>query len=336
MRRPDPHGEDGEASIDTPATNLVGTLLTFISFMIQDTAPEEQHHYAQLALQIVTISCERDNCNRFYHDPNVKVPVFMFQSGMRHRTAQVVQLDDGAMAKMIFDVAIELLMSHMKKSLNVEQFGLTLQIIHRLLCFEKHSRVRLNFKWQQLWNALAALLRFIVAHASTLEEQFDVYDLARQVVVIYNLFVTYGDTFLPDPDSYDQLYYELIRERNAFDTLFELAKRHSRTAGTYATAAGRLATSLINIRAIIGHFAPKIDAWSQLHSGAPPSPENVLTVVRENYDTLTLKLQDGLDTYAPYHEAPEAQKRLVQICRSMLHHQPTTDFNLAPIYSNHR
>ena len=37
-------------------------------------------------------------------------------------------------------------------------------------------------------------------HANTLEEQFDVYDLARQVVVIYNLFVTYGDTFLPDPD----------------------------------------------------------------------------------------------------------------------------------------
>jgi hypothetical protein len=32
-----------------------------------------------------------------------------------------------------------------------------------------------------------------------------------QSTVIFNLFITYGDTFLPSPSSYDELYYELVR-----------------------------------------------------------------------------------------------------------------------------
>jgi hypothetical protein len=61
--------------------------------------------------------------------------------------------------------------------------------------------------------------------------------------------------------------------------------------GTFATSANKLTTSLINIRAIISHFGPKIDAWSAVHREQTLSPENVLAVVRDNYDTLTLKLQ---------------------------------------------
>lgn len=28
---------------------------------------------------------------------------------------------------------------------------------------------------------------------------------------IFNLFITYGDTFLSTPSSYDELYYEIMR-----------------------------------------------------------------------------------------------------------------------------
>lgn len=44
--------------------------------------------------------------------------------------------------------------------------------------------------------------------------------LSFQVVNIFNLFITFGDTFLPTPASYDQLYYELIRMYQVFDNLF--------------------------------------------------------------------------------------------------------------------
>ena len=38
-----------------------------------------------------------------------------------------------------------------------------------------------------------------------------------QVVKIFNLFITYGDTFLPSPTTYDELYYELIRMQKVFE-----------------------------------------------------------------------------------------------------------------------
>ena len=36
---------------------------------------------------------------------------------------------------------------------------------------------------------------------------------------ILNLFITYGDTFLSSPSSYDELFYEIIRMRLIFTNL---------------------------------------------------------------------------------------------------------------------
>ena len=45
-----------------------------------------------------------------------------------------------------------------------------------------------------------------------------------QVINIFNLFITYGDTFLPSPTSYDELYYEIIRVHQIFDNLYSMGK----------------------------------------------------------------------------------------------------------------
>lgn len=43
-----------------------------------------------------------------------------------------------------------------------------------------------------------------------------------QVIKIFNLFITYGDTFLPNPATYDELYYEFIRVHKVFDDLYNM------------------------------------------------------------------------------------------------------------------
>jgi len=67
-----------------------------------------------------------------------------------------------------------------------------------------------------------------------------------------------------------------------------------------------LANSLINVRAIINHFNTKIDSWSVIHQIPSLTEQQVLDVVRSNYDTLTLKLQDGLDQHENHN--PEKLK----------------------------
>lgn len=63
----------------------------------------------------------------------------------------------------------------------------------------------------------------------------------------------------------------------------------------------KLLNSLVNILTIIKHFQIKIKEWLVSKNLNSPSEEQVLSIVRENYD-LTLKVIDNLDSYERYNE----------------------------------
>lgn len=65
----------------------------------------------------------------------------------------------------------------------------------------------------------------------------------------------------------------------------------------------KVLNALVNILAIIKHFQNKIKEWLTDQGLSTPTEEQILDVVRKNYD-LTLKLQDYLDHYERYTEAP--------------------------------
>lgn len=56
----------------------------------------------------------------------------------------------------------------------------------------------------------------------------------------------------------------------------------------------KLLNALVNILAIVKHFQNKIKEWLAEQGLSTPTEEQILEVVRKNYD-LTLKLQDSLD-----------------------------------------
>ena len=103
-------------------------------------------------------------------------------------------------------------------------------------------RVRIAYNWRDLWSTLIALLKFVVANESNLNKKINVFNICSQVtlkllssylthvfkvVTIFNVFITYGDTFLPSASSYDELYYELVRCHQTFDNLYSMALRYS-------------------------------------------------------------------------------------------------------------
>lgn len=72
--------------------------------------------------------------------------------------------------------------------------------------------------------ALVNILKFFIASEEQLLPQVNMFGVADEVVRIFNLFITYGDTFLPNPTTYDELYYELIRVSKVFEDLHSLGK----------------------------------------------------------------------------------------------------------------
>lgn len=75
--------------------------------------------------------------------------------------------------------------------------------------------------------------------------------------------------------------------------------------------------SLVNILAIVKHFQNKIKDWLASQNLSTPTEEQVLEVVRKNYD-LTLKLQESLDYYERYAERPKHTAFFTSIVRDVI------------------
>ena len=68
-----------------------------------------------------------------------------------------------------------------------------------------------------------------------------------QVIKIFNLFITYGDTFLPNPATYDELYYELIRVHKVFEDLYSIG----------IILNGMMFMSLVYVMCSVSHSIPE-------------------------------------------------------------------------------
>merc|ERR1712227_1128711 len=138
---------------------------------------------------------------------------------MRHRKGGVdlTSVHGRSLVCALLDLLLEFIRSHLMKRLPIELHLLALSCIHRVLAYQKRCRVRISYNWRDLWSTLIALLKFMVANESNLIKKVNVFNICSQVVTIFNVFITYGDTFLPSASSYDELYYELVRCHHTFD-----------------------------------------------------------------------------------------------------------------------
>ena len=195
----------------------------------------------------------------------------------------------------LLDVLLEFLKNNIHNNLQVRLHTLVMNMFHRVLCYQKqHHHCLKRFKWELLWKQMFRLLGFVGK-----EEWFkkpEVVELTLSITTILNLFITYGDTFLPSGNDYDYLYYELIREAKTLSAVSLLIEKYASDSA--------LAQHMENIMAIVQHFKNRIDNWTKANDGAAISPEDVLSVIKRNYGSLKLVLLDGLDFYAPYSENP--------------------------------
>ena len=171
-----------------------------------------------------------------------------------------------------------------------------------------------------------------------------------QITTIFNLFITYGDQFA-NPSHYDELYYELIRNKEALETFCNVLNLschpHIHFLSLYPTSflcltlilspqtitaakvegeIGRQLTQHIeNFQNIIVHFSTKLDYFASSRGNTALTPKEVVQVIRSNYGSLKLNLLEYLTVHFPHTENPTEvsflrsyMKSLVVLSRSSL------------------
>jgi len=303
-------------------SNLLVIYLQACSSALQETKMDNSNTYDTTKLFMLILVCisEDQYANSLLHDSNILYSVFLYQAKLRHRKLNTEKVPPSRqLACSILDLVIEFMQSHLMKNFPFELYMKSLGIIQRLMCYQKKYRIRLEYNWQNLWTSLIYTLKFAVSCDSNLmakgHNQFSLYS---KIIVMFNIFITYGDAFLPNPESYDYLYYDLMRMRQVFDNFNLLLNRYAAST-EWKESAIRLMNQMSNIKSIINHFTPKIDAWSAANHVSSLTEEQVLEVVRTNYDSLTLKLEDDLDLYDRYTENPFEKNYFSLLTKKIIH-----------------
>lgn len=304
----DSQGEKGEEC----HSNLISSFLTFTSLVLSNV--KENGAAAHLCFDILLCISEDNYANAFMHDDNQVFSVFIYRTKLRHRKDPKNGVTAMSLAYTLLDLLSEFLMTNLTKNCPLQLYSKCYRVIHRVLCYEKKCRVRLAYPWATLWSSVIAAVKWF--NSLNVDDPELIHNYI-QVGRIFNMFVMYGDTFLPNPGSYDELYYELLRQHAVFDSLNQSALQFSNRGASCKESCKELLSNLHNIRAIVNHFSPKIEAWSTASKISTPSPEEVMDIVRSNYDTLTLKLQDGLDHFERYTEVPREQQFFTTLVRGI-------------------
>jgi len=151
---------------------------------MQDNKNESSISNLKLCFIILTCISEDQYANSMMHDSNLTFKVLLHRAQMRHRKLHVDRMGKSQpLAATLLDLLVEFIVSHLMKKFPMELYLLCIGIIHRILCYQKRCRVRLNYPWKELWSALISLLRFLVNQEQALVKKSNIFFLSLQVSI---------------------------------------------------------------------------------------------------------------------------------------------------------
>ena len=188
------------------------------------------------------------------------------------------------------------------------------------------NKIRLSYHWSELWRTLLSLMRFLTTYVSDLSGSPHIDTLATTLVDLIAFCVSTGDTFLPDPASYDDLFYKLVETGPIISKFRDvyIAKPSSSTSASIKAADPTATTTkdvhvaaIDTLISVSTHFYTLLfnpdqsaDAKPDAQSTAPIpatqkknlSPREVHRIIKQGYETLSIQSPDGLSAWTRYRE----------------------------------
>ena len=209
----------------------------------------------------------------------------------------------------ILDILVDTINHNLRRHLDIPLYISSIGLLQRLLSYLTFTRQRLSYHWPFLWQALLSFLRFLTTYAPSLTIQDpDTPLLVNPFVATLALAVTSGESFLPDPATFDDLFYKLVEAGDYLDRFKKAFRIHlSQPIDNQNPRPNGPSTAPIDILIqVAAHYHGLVEAEKvKGRMGNNVSPREVSKVIRQGYDTLNLPEADGLVRWDRYREGDE-------------------------------
>jgi hypothetical protein len=241
-------------------------------------------------------------CKRICSDDS-KVPVRL----CRQRSPYLPLVRAGEpriLATAVMDTMLDALNHNLRRRLDVGLYTLCVGILLRVISYMSRSRTRLAYHWAELFRSLLSLVRFLTTYAADLKGLPHVDTLLDHVVNLIALGLSAGETFLPTPAAYDDLFYKVVESGDVlvkFRETYSLAKRGSNSIDTLVNVSTHYKEMLVE-----GGGGEKAAGGGGGGGKASQLTSlQVAEVIKQGYETLSIQAKEGLDSWEKYREADE-------------------------------
>lgn len=188
--------------------------------------------YGILCLSTLRIIIEDPTACKQLCDPNIKITI---QLCRQFPPTLPPSTQPRPSASQILDICIDTINHNLRRRLDLDLYTASLNLIHRLMCCLAQNHIHLPYHWSLLWQSLISLTKFLQNYAHDITSQpADIKTLTTPLFKILALAIAAGNAFLPEPTSYDDLFYKLVE---AAPVLESIKKTFSLKAEGSATAA---------------------------------------------------------------------------------------------------
>ena len=209
----------------------------------------------------------------------------------------------------ILDILLDTINHNLRRHLDIPLYISCIGLIHRLLSYLTFTRTRLTYHWSLLWQTLLSFLRFLTTYAPSLTVQDpELPLLVNPFLATLALAVTSGESFLPDPAAYDDLFYKLVEAGDYLSRFKKAFNVHltQPSESISATTHGTTTTPIEILIQVAAHYHDLVEGEKgKGRIGNNMSPREVSKVIRQGYDTLSLPAMEGLDRWDRFREGDE-------------------------------
>ena len=197
-------------------------------------------------------------------------------------------------ATTILDICTDTLSHNLKKRLDLHLYSTSIGIMLRILVALEQNKIRLQHHWAFIWGSLLSLMRFLTQYSGELNCVRGIKDdICTALARLTAFCLAKGDSFLPDPASYDDLFYKLVE---GSDVLSKFRQAYSEKAAPTDTF-GKAMNALITVAS---HYHELLS--SQKGRKSHQSPAAVQKVIKDGYESLNLETDEDFGKWDRWRE----------------------------------